>query len=299
MKRVFISHASEDKEAFVRVLADALRSRMEVWYDEFELKIGDSLRETIELGLRDSDFGLVVLSKTFFRKEWTKKELNGLLSLEVGGRSRILPIWHNLSSQEVLEFSPVMADRVALSSNLPINEIVDHIAVQIGADEGIPTPNDIDSSISPGILVDHQIMEAIARGLMKIDPFDEDALSSASYDLSLGDARQSYGFSESVRFSERGHLELRPGESVVVSSKEVITLGSRIVGRLGAISFLISQGIVTNFGLQLDPGYSGRIIAHLTNLSQQPVELYDGEHFVSIEFSGLNRLPKPRRFGSL
>ena len=50
---VFICHASEDKDAFVRALAEALRSHhVEVWYDEFALDVGDSLREAIDRGSR-------------------------------------------------------------------------------------------------------------------------------------------------------------------------------------------------------------------------------------------------------
>ena len=48
---VFISHASEDKDTVVRPLANALLQRgLKVWYDEFELKIGDSLRRKIDKG---------------------------------------------------------------------------------------------------------------------------------------------------------------------------------------------------------------------------------------------------------
>ncbi len=65
----FISHASEDKQKFVKPLAKAL-SRMEyrVWYDEFELRVGDSLRQSIDKGLVNSNFGIVVLSPAFFAK---------------------------------------------------------------------------------------------------------------------------------------------------------------------------------------------------------------------------------------
>lgn len=64
---VFISHASEDKADVVRPLAEALKAGgLSVWYDEFELRIGDSLRRKIDRGLAGSRFGIVVLSKAFF-----------------------------------------------------------------------------------------------------------------------------------------------------------------------------------------------------------------------------------------
>ena len=91
---VFICHASEDKDEFVRPLAETLRSHhLEVWYDEFALDIGDSLREAIDRGLATSRYGIVVLSPSFFRKQWPRRELNGLVAREMGeDRGMILPI---------------------------------------------------------------------------------------------------------------------------------------------------------------------------------------------------------------
>lgn len=97
---VFISHASEDKDEVVRPLANALRSEgLRVWYDEFELKIGDSLRRKIDKGLANSKFGIVVLSKAFIKKGWTNYELDGIITKAVSGEQIILPIWHNISKK--------------------------------------------------------------------------------------------------------------------------------------------------------------------------------------------------------
>lgn len=70
MADVFISHAWEDKAAVARPLADALVTRgYEVWYDEFTLKLGDSLRAKIDEGLRSARFAVVILSPSFITKE--------------------------------------------------------------------------------------------------------------------------------------------------------------------------------------------------------------------------------------
>ena len=115
---VFISHASEDKDAFVFPLADSLRRLgINVWYDEFELQIGDSLSRTIDYGLAQSTFGIVVISPAFLRKNWPEYELRGLVSREVGGEKVILPIWHNVSREDVLQFSPPLADKMALTTD--------------------------------------------------------------------------------------------------------------------------------------------------------------------------------------
>jgi hypothetical protein len=122
----FVSHASEDKEPFVRALADALRTRnLRIWYDDFTLTVGDSLRRSIDRGLAHSRFGVVVLSPTFFGKEWPQKELDGLVAREVDGRKVILPVWHGIGAEGIRRFSPMLADRVAISSDAGVAAVVD------------------------------------------------------------------------------------------------------------------------------------------------------------------------------
>lgn len=132
---VFISHATEDKDEIVRPLAVALQSRgLSVWFDEFELRIGDSLRQKIDGGIARSRFGLVVLSHAFFAKGWPAYELDGLVTLSVSGRQVLLPLWHNISKDEVMEESPSLADKVALrTSDYAVDEIADEIAAVVGS----------------------------------------------------------------------------------------------------------------------------------------------------------------------
>lgn len=127
---VFISHASEDKEAVVRPLATALVAEgLKVWYDEFELRIGDSLRRKIDQGLANSHVGLVVLSHSFIAKGWTNYELDGIVTRSVSGEQVLLPIWHNISKQEVVAYSPSLADKVARNTAThTVEEIAKEIA---------------------------------------------------------------------------------------------------------------------------------------------------------------------------
>lgn len=119
----FICHASGDKDSIVRDLALALKSRgKEIWYDEFSLSVGDSLRESVDKGLASSRFGVVILSRTFFGRTWPQQELNGLVSLETTGERRILPVWHEISKDEVAKHSPMLADRIALNTSLMTTE---------------------------------------------------------------------------------------------------------------------------------------------------------------------------------
>ena len=123
----FISHASEDKENFVRPLAASLvEAGCKVWYDETVLKPGDSLRRCIDKGLVDSRFGLVVISPSFIKKRWTDYELNGMVAKEMNGHKVIIPIWYNVTIDDVLHFSPTLADKLAIdASRLTLEEVVE------------------------------------------------------------------------------------------------------------------------------------------------------------------------------
>ncbi len=129
----FISHASEDKDDFVEPLARELHSRgLNIWYDNFTLTLGDSLRRSIDRGLAHSKFGIVILSPTFFAKEWPQKELDGLVAREVDGRKVILPVWHRLGSPEIRAYSPILADRLAVPSSRGVAAVADAIMAGMG-----------------------------------------------------------------------------------------------------------------------------------------------------------------------
>jgi TIR domain len=132
---VFISHASEDKEEIAHSLAVALRDRgLAVWYDAFTLKLGDSLRESIDRGLAESRFGVVILSKHFFAKHWTKQELNGLTAIEVRGTKVILPIWHGVTYEDVVNHSPMLADKKAIRTDEGLDRVVAAILEVVNPD---------------------------------------------------------------------------------------------------------------------------------------------------------------------
>lgn len=114
---VFISHASEDKDAFVRQFATKLQEwGLKVWYDEFSLQVGDSLSGSINKGLIKSKYGVIVLSNAFIRKKWPEYELRSLLVLQTSNSQRILPIWHDIDPQTITNYSPFLADVIALNT---------------------------------------------------------------------------------------------------------------------------------------------------------------------------------------
>ncbi len=129
----FISHASEDKDDLVRPLAEELiKNGLSIWYDEFELKVGDSLRRSIDAGLVRSKFGIVIFSPSFFAKNWPQYELDGLVEKEMAGNKVILPLWHKVSKNEVMKYSPALADKVALNTAMyTIEELAKKLASAI------------------------------------------------------------------------------------------------------------------------------------------------------------------------
>ena len=152
----FISHATEDKDRFVRPLAHALTALgAKVWYDEFSLKLGDSLSASIDQGLAKSRFGIVVVSPAFISKPWPKRELQGLVACEIEGRSVILPVWHEVERKDVLAFSPPLADKLAASTaNMKAEEIALQILSVIRPDIAGKTPHDELLRIASGEAVD-------------------------------------------------------------------------------------------------------------------------------------------------
>ena len=126
---VFISHASEDTKTVAQPLAEALRPLgIDVWLDRSELRIGDSLMEKIDEGLANSFYGVLVVSPSFIAKAWPRRELNGLMAKEELGRKVVLPVWHNVTKEQLLTYSPILADRLASNTMLGIDTVASEIA---------------------------------------------------------------------------------------------------------------------------------------------------------------------------
>ncbi len=140
---VFISHASEDKEAIARPLTEALAARgYTVWFDEYEIVLGDSLRRKIERGLAQSRLGVVILSKSFFAKEWPKQELNALYSRLVGGEENVIvPIWHQMTREQVADHDVLLADLYAGNSDAGVDRLADEVGRTLELRRQAATPS--------------------------------------------------------------------------------------------------------------------------------------------------------------
>ena len=134
MHGIFICHASEDKVPVARPLARELDNRgVDVWIDEAEILIGDSLRRKIDEGLRNCDYGVVILSPSFFKKEWPQQELDGLNQREVvNGKVVILPVIYNLSIEQLTEQSPLLAGRFGAKWSDGPKKVADAIMERLG-----------------------------------------------------------------------------------------------------------------------------------------------------------------------
>lgn len=127
----FISHDSKDKDPLVRELARELSSiGCSVWYDEYSLQVGDSLREKIESGLKNAQKCIIVLSTNFLENEgWGKAEFDSIFTREILEKQNvILPVWHGVTVSDVYNYSPRMADKVGLNSTLGIKVLAQKLA---------------------------------------------------------------------------------------------------------------------------------------------------------------------------
>jgi hypothetical protein len=118
-RNVFLCHASEDKQQVVLPLRDALiAAGITCWLDEAEIHWGDSIVDKVTLGLRDSDFVIVVLSKVFVAKPWPRRELASALSRELStGTVRVLPliVGNDEEREFVLRELPLLHDKLHLT----------------------------------------------------------------------------------------------------------------------------------------------------------------------------------------
>jgi TIR domain len=126
----FISHDSRDKELIATILANELQRRMlPIWYDEYSLKLGDSLRESIEKGLKECKKCILILSPNFLQNSgWTKTEFNTIFTREIiETKNLVLPIWAGVSKQEIYEYCPILVDRVGVNWDKGIETVVTKI----------------------------------------------------------------------------------------------------------------------------------------------------------------------------
>lgn len=210
----FISYASDDKEKIVRQLAETLEKlKVKIWYDEFSLKVGDSLSKSIDDGLQNSNFGIVIISRSFLEKHWTDYEYRSLLSKEENGKKIILPIWHDIKREEVKNFSLYLADKIALNTS---ESSINNIALKLIE---IIRP-DIYLNIKGYFLFKHFLKEGTTKMVdINVLSKQKEPLSKLSKQLEIRARNIYYGIGKVLNFTidesiNNYELDLRPDREI-------------------------------------------------------------------------------------
>ncbi|MEH7444279.1 TIR domain-containing protein [Bacillus sp. JJ1122] len=127
---VFLSHSSLDKEIFVSELSEKLSEKgLKVFEDVKVFKIGQSQTDMMNMGILNSRFVVVFLSSNFIKSGWSDYEFKSFLNREINEkRIIILPIWHDISTEDVRRYNPYLVDKFALNTNkFTIDEVAEHI----------------------------------------------------------------------------------------------------------------------------------------------------------------------------
>jgi hypothetical protein len=192
---VFISHATEDKQSVAVPLEKLLiQGGLTVWLDKNEIKLGDSLRRKIDNGLAKSRYGIVILSKAFFSKYWTQIELNSLIARESAKQQVVLPIWHEVDHKFVARYSPILADKFAVSTKDGLQRVASEIVQVVRSKH----------NFAQTVLSDYDNPKLINEDLLRDKLVAEGAVKWTPKDVRLG---LSWGIlveeSGHIKFSER------------------------------------------------------------------------------------------------
>lgn len=137
------------------------------------------------------------------------------------------------------------------------------------------------------ILNAQQITAAQNKGDISISPFEESQVQAASYDMRVGQSGATTSTKKVVNIRDAGYILLQPGDFAIVTVLEEIRLGPQYVARFGLRSKYARKGVIATTGPQIDPGFRGRLILGLTNLTPRPISIPYKDDFITVEFHRL------------
>jgi dCTP deaminase len=137
------------------------------------------------------------------------------------------------------------------------------------------------------ILNAQQITAAQNDGDISISPFEESQVQAASYDMRVGQSGATTSTKKIVNIRDAGYILLQPGDFAIVTVLEEIRLGPQYVARFGLRSKYARKGVIATTGPQIDPGFKGRLILGLTNLTPRPISIPYKDDFITVEFHRL------------
>ncbi|MFH1110560.1 MAG: toll/interleukin-1 receptor domain-containing protein [Planctomycetota bacterium] len=123
----FICHDSRDKDAVARPIAIGLsKLACTVWFDEYSLNVGDSLRQSIEKGLKECRKCVLVISPQFISNAgWTKVEFDTIFTREILEKKNfLLPVWYEVTKEAVSHYCPSLLNRLGIDWSLGEDEVV-------------------------------------------------------------------------------------------------------------------------------------------------------------------------------
>jgi|GEM_PF-3601449 len=141
----FVSYDARNRDQIARPIAARLSAIGEpVWFDDFNLRPGDNLRQTIEDGLLKCRQCVLLVTKELLSNEaWAKVEYDAIFSREVSEKRKIIvPVWVDVTRAEVEAFSLSLANKFAVLasvSELTTKEGVERVAHAITTAK--PKPN--------------------------------------------------------------------------------------------------------------------------------------------------------------
>lgn len=145
---IFVSHAVEDKVEVTNELTCRLKDAgLAVWYSGEGLQLGKSIADAVNAGMVASDFGIIVLSPMYLQARWALTELEALFALETTGKLRILPLWHNLSVDDVLEQLPLLAGRYGLSTSVAWEDLICKIVQVVKGNQPLSSHDHLNQAI--------------------------------------------------------------------------------------------------------------------------------------------------------
>jgi deoxycytidine triphosphate deaminase/addiction module HigA family antidote len=145
-------------------------------------------------------------------------------------------------------------------------------------------------SLGVGILVNHQIVHAVAEGIIAIEPFVETNVQLASIDFTLDDFIITTDGGK-IDITEEQGFELKPGRAVNAGTKEWVGFPRDYIGRVGGMTRLASLGIMISHGFQIDPGFEGSLQFCVFNAGTKNFLLRGGDPIISLEIMPLSAIP--------
>lgn len=166
--KVFISYSSADKPFVDRLVDDLVKHRLGIWYDTWEIRVGDSLTQKIQEGIRESSFLAVVLTPNSVNSRWVQEELRAALAEEMrrGGKF-VLPILH-----QQCEIPPFLSDRVYADFRADYARGFERLLLAVASSTG-PTEHTLLDRITDALILDRIDQMTVAELARFVKQFEE------------------------------------------------------------------------------------------------------------------------------